>query len=196
MIKSLYRFLTLISLIWFVGFLYFISVIPGERQGEFDMNDAIIVLTGGDKRIETGFNLLKEDVAPELFITGVDTRVKRLEELKQLYVDLDPLYKSRITVGQEASDTIGNAFEVKQWLSSKNATKKIVLVTANYHMPRSVLIFKTVLPTLDITPCPVFPPKFNLNTFIPDRRTLVLALQEYHKCVCLLVIKFINGLYV
>ena len=42
-------------------------------------------------------------------------------------------------------NTNGNAIEAKQWIE-QNGIKTITLVTANYHMPRSLLEFKKALP--------------------------------------------------
>ncbi|PIR31760.1 MAG: hypothetical protein COV36_07030, partial [Alphaproteobacteria bacterium CG11_big_fil_rev_8_21_14_0_20_44_7] len=126
---------TLLGL-WLGGLLAFYERIPAQEADISIDADAIIVLTGGDKRIEEGAKLLSRNKTIEMLITGVGKEV-RLEELLQNV----PEVANSVTLGRRAKTTIGNAIEAQEWVESKNINS-IILVTANYHMPRALLVFR------------------------------------------------------
>ena len=55
------------------------------------------------------------------------------------------------------------------------------LVTANYHMPRSLQEFRAVMPNLTIVPHPVFPAHIRLNDWWRWPGTAILLAGEYNK---------------
>ena len=59
-------------------------------------------------------------------------------------------------LGHEAINTLGNAHETAQWIRSQGF-RSLRLVTAWYHMPRSLLEFDRAMPEIDIVAHPVFP---------------------------------------
>ncbi len=160
----------IIFLVWATGFLWFRQQIP-QTTNNFAENsaDAIIVLTGDDGRLAYGIELLAENKAKVLFISGAGAQVTvadimhHVPEEMQKKIDL-----TKIALGHEAVNTIGNAREIKEWLSKENY-KKIILVTSNYHMPRSLLEVSSALPAVTITPAPV----------IDNDNELIFS--EYHK---------------
>ena len=54
-----------------------------------DSTDAIVVLTGGAERVETGFRLLADGLAPRLFVSGVHPD-SRLADLVRGTADMIP----------------------------------------------------------------------------------------------------------
>ena len=66
-------------LLWLGGFIWFLRAVQ-EAAADAGTADAIVVLTGGTERVETGFRLLEEGAAPRLFISGVhpDSRLADL----------------------------------------------------------------------------------------------------------------------
>jgi uncharacterized SAM-binding protein YcdF (DUF218 family) len=68
-------------------------------------------------------------------------------------MDLAPL-AARITLGRYASSTQGNAVETAAW-AAQNGLRSIVVVTANYHMPRALAELRQALPAVDLYPLPV-----------------------------------------
>ncbi|MFM7778199.1 MAG: YdcF family protein, partial [Alphaproteobacteria bacterium] len=52
------------------GFIWFLRTVQ-ETAADVGATDAIVVLTGGTERVETGFRLLEEGFAPRLFVSGV-----------------------------------------------------------------------------------------------------------------------------
>lgn len=135
--------------------------------------DAIVVLTGGKDRIEAGLALFADGKAPELFITGVNAHVT-MEEIKARHQGNMP--DCCITLGYQARSTIQNAKETQQWLADKNI-KSIRLVTSNYHIPRALLEFHTMLPGIEILPNPIMQPDITPE----DEYFWRLIVIEYHK---------------
>ncbi|MCK5373683.1 MAG: YdcF family protein [Alphaproteobacteria bacterium] len=110
--------------------------------------DAIIVLTGGHLRIGKGLELYANEMAPQLFISGVHNLVTD-EDIKAMWHGEKPLPECCITLGRDAATTIGNAQEVNKWIETNNI-KTIRLVTSAYHMPRAMLEFTSILDKEDV----------------------------------------------
>lgn len=138
---------------WGLGFLWFSLTIPGAVDDTTTHTDAIVVLTGGSERVKTGLELLEDGHADRLFISGVgdQTRIKDL-----VSEDLRAKYGDRIAIGASANDTIGNADETARWAGA-NQVRSIRLVTAAYHMRRSLSEFRAAMPDVTLVSHPVFP---------------------------------------
>lgn len=163
-------------LLWAVGWLWFASsVVSMKPQGPATKTDAIVVLTGGDKRVNTGLDLLAAGGAKMLFISGVNAKVKP-EELVALWHGDHKKVLCCITLGYSADSTASNAVESQEWIR-KNGIKSIRLVTANYHMMRSYLMFRKAVPDVSIYKHPVTPDGFEpwKEQFWP------LTFSEYNK---------------
>lgn len=115
---------------------------------------AIVALTGGSlQRLTTGVRLLKERKGERLLISGVNRIVTDAELYHAL--DVDPaLGECCIDVGRSAEDTLGNASETAAWAREHRYTN-IILVTDDYHMPRSQAELELALPEAEIHPYPV-----------------------------------------
>ena len=145
---------TALAAAWLGGFLWFTASIPDAVADPDSHADAIVVLTGGSERVKTGLVLLAAGRAEQLFISGVgdQTRVKDL-----VPAEAQAAYGARIAAGAAADDTIGNAAETAAWARA-NAVGSIRLVTAAYHMRRSLSEFRAAMPDVTVIPHPVFPP--------------------------------------
>ncbi len=174
--------LGIVCLVWFCGLIIFLNKIPIYQPQVNNIADAAIVLTGGDKRIEEGVKILQEHKVKKMFITGVNQRIRNKKEIPYIE-ELNKVHN--IEIGREALTTNGNALEAKEWIQQNNI-KTIKLVTANYHMPRSVLEFKHHLPDISIESHPVFPDKFDISKWWYDKNTLTLVLKEYTKYIYVL----------
>ncbi|HYD89412.1 MAG TPA: YdcF family protein [Vitreimonas sp.] len=117
--------------------------------------DAIVALTGGSlTRLSTGVRLLEERRGERLLISGVN-RVVTDEELLRVALEVDPdLAECCIDIGRSAEDTLGNASETAAWAREHRYTK-IILVTDDYHMPRSHAELSLAMPEAEIHPYPV-----------------------------------------
>jgi uncharacterized SAM-binding protein YcdF (DUF218 family) len=87
-----------------------------------------------------------------------------------------------ISVGYRADDTAGNAEETAGWVNERGF-KSIRLVTASYHMPRSLIEFRHAMPAIRIIPHPVFPPQFKRRRWWLWPGTATLLASEFNKYV-------------
>lgn len=165
--------------LWFSGLIYFIflfSTYPSPDQSQ--SLDAIIVLTGGQKRIEKGLTLLQSNKAERLYISGVDKRVSIEDLLKMNDLQVSPLI-GKIELGAQANDTVGNALEVREWLSKNEDVSNIYMVTSHYHMPRAILEMGLANPNITIFPQIVVSDDFQYS----DLAILKLIFFEYNKYI-------------
>lgn len=183
--KIFYSFFICIAL-WLSGLLWFVQTIPTASASLPVSADAIIVLTGGKGRLEHGLQLLADRKAPVLFISGVGKNVTvgdlLLQARGELGKTIRKLPESAIILGREAENTIGNAEETARWIQSRKP-KSIILVTANYHMPRSISEFTELMPDLTLHTSPVFPDDFDLSRWWLNADNRSLVLSEYHKYI-------------
>jgi uncharacterized SAM-binding protein YcdF (DUF218 family) len=142
--------------------------------------DAIVVLTGGSLRLEEGLDLLMAGKGKTLFVSGVHIGVDAADLLR-LGGKAPDWVKCCVVLGHDASNTVGNAIETAHWLEAQNF-HTIRLVTSNYHMRRSLLEFRRILPAdIRIIPNPVFPKGVEQNLLTGDSGSLHLIVVEYVK---------------
>jgi uncharacterized SAM-binding protein YcdF (DUF218 family) len=180
--RILHAFLLLLVL-WLAGFLAFAAAIPATVRDSERPVDAIVVLTGGDVRLAEGFALLDKGVAKKLLISGVSAGVDMPALLQTLNGAPQPsqaVLDCCVTLGYDARSTEGNARESLRWLG-ENGFTTIRLVTANYHMNRSLLEFRRVMPEIAIIPNPVFPRQVQEPYWFARPGTVFLLFNEYHK---------------
>jgi uncharacterized SAM-binding protein YcdF (DUF218 family) len=173
--------------LWLIGLLAFIAVIPGQSSkiDSESKTDTIIVLTGGGDRLAEGFRLLDRGLSTRLLISGVAPGVTLPQLIERLGDQRDSVPSAEelgccVTLGYEAGNTVGNADESAEWLRS-NGAKSVRLVTANYHMLRSLLEFRRKVPDISVLPNPVFPGEVRDPHWFVKPRTLLLLINEYHK---------------
>ena len=88
-------------------------------------------------------------------------------------------YTSCIVLGYAADSTMGNAIETAKWMDAEHY-RSLRIVTAAYHMPRSMLEFRRAMPQIRLIPNPVFPERVKSDWWLwPGSAYLVLG--EYHK---------------
>lgn len=165
---------------WGYGFYRFARMIP-DRAPQSDMTtDAIVVLTGGTGRVHEGLTLLEAGAARKLFVSGVYRGVDVQALLRVAQRNTGEL-DCCIILGYAADSTRGNARETADWVR-KEKLASIRLVTASYHMPRSLLEFRRSLPPgVRILAHPVFPAQFRQNDWWRWWGSGWLAVSEYHK---------------
>lgn len=165
---------------WGAGFYNFARMIPSETPPEGVVTDAIVVLTGGAGRVAEGLSLLETGAAQKLFVSGVYRGVD-VQVLLRVAQRAPGNLECCIILGYAADNTRGNARETADWVRQQNLTS-IRLVTASYHMPRSLFEFGRTLPaTVRVLPHPVFPQGFSREDWWQWRRAGGLAVSEYHK---------------
>ena len=162
---------------WLGGLLWFAT--PPMADTQPAATDAIVVLTGGSLRLQSGIDLLREGKGRKLFVSGVNQQVD-LDDLLGVSGRAPDWALCCIVLGHEADDTFGNAQETAQWIRSQGF-RSLRLVTAWYHMPRSLLEFDRAMPEIDIVAHPVFPEQVKQERWWTWRGTAVLLVNEYVK---------------
>lgn len=150
-----------------------------------DAADAIVVLTGAsDMRIKEGMRLLERRKGARMLISGVNREVKR-EELLPVTEGSKKLYECCVDLGYEAQTTLGNAYEVAEWAKAKGFDDLIV-VTSDYHMPRSLLEIKAALPGVKLHAYPVATPTLDAREWWKSWRSSRVLIVEYSKYLAIL----------
>ena len=167
---------------WFVGLVWFVT--PPAAEDRPAITDAIVVLTGGSQRLQSGIELLLEGRGRELFVSGVNQGIE-LNELLRVSGNPPEWVSCCIALGHEADNTLGNARETAQWVQ-RNGFRSLRLVTAWYHMPRSLLEFDRAMPEIEIIAHPVFPDEVRHHWWAA-RATAILLVSEYDKYLGALV---------
>jgi uncharacterized SAM-binding protein YcdF (DUF218 family) len=144
-----------VLLAWGAGLFWFASTLPDSVEDTTTHTDAIVVLTGGSERIETGLRLLSQGLGARLFISGVGEQVS-MSDLIARGQPLRPDHMNNIEIGTLASDTPGNAAETAAWAKAEKV-RSLRLVTASYHMRRALLEFHASMPNATVIPHAVFP---------------------------------------
>lgn len=164
---------------WLAGLAWFAGQIPRTVAEPLAETDAIVVLTGGAGRLSTGLALLAEGRARKLFVSGVYRSVDVAEILRVSRRAPEEL-ECCIELGHDASDTRGNAAETRRWMD-REGFASLRLVTASYHMPRSLAEFRRAMPEARIVPHPVFPPTVHVEAWWRWPGTALLLAGEFAK---------------
>tara|TARA_R110000787_G_scaffold62152_6_gene140709 strand:- start:1286 stop:1876 length:591 start_codon:yes stop_codon:yes gene_type:complete len=116
--------------------------------------DAIVALTGGSGlRIAAGVGLVTDGHGERLLISGVNPDVV-MDDLVALAGGAPETYACCVDIGYRAETTIGNAEEAAVWAYERNYTQ-LIIVTSDYHMPRSLILLQRAMPDIELQPYPV-----------------------------------------
>ena len=167
--------------LWVWGVVWYGSEIPRRVEDPTTVTDAIVVLTGGTDRLTTGLKLLQAGQSGMVFVSGVSPGVDIGEILRSMGLASDEL-GCCIELGHDATDTAGNAAETARWMKSRGF-QSLRLVTANYHMPRSMAAFHRAMPLVTLVSHPVFPESVRLDEWWRWPGTASLIASEFTKYV-------------
>ena len=171
--------IALLAVVWITGLVRYAAALPKEVADLERGTDAIVVLTGGSERLTQGLDLLTEEKARKLFISGVYRGVD-ITELFRVRQQSPEEFSCCVTLGHEADNTRGNAVETAAWMEQQGF-RSLRLVTASYHMPRSLLEFRHAMPDVVIVPHPVFPQTFKQEDWWRWPGSAYLLISEYSK---------------
>lgn len=116
--------------------------------------DGVIAPTGGSGyRIRAGVELVQSGAAPRMLISGINPEVSS-EELITLYPGFETVFTCCVELGYAAETTVGNAIEAADWAKRHNH-QTIIIVTSEFHMQRSLILFEHTMPDLDFIAYPV-----------------------------------------
>lgn len=170
---------------WGAGLIWFAQSLPRQAVQPTETTDAVVVLTGGAGRLSTGVALLAQGRARKLFVSGVYHGVD-VARLLRLVRQQGRELECCMALGHAADNTRGNAEETADWIR-KEGFSSLLLVTANYHMPRSLLEFRRLMPGVTIIPHPAFPDGFKADQWWRHTRSFKLVTSEYVKYLIALV---------
>ncbi len=138
------------------GLQHFVLTLPQATTGAIQYTDGIVVVTGGQQRLDDGLELLTAGKAERMLISGVGEGVNRAVLAR------------------------GNAAATKQW-AGEHGMRSVRLVTASYHMPRALVVFAREMPDLDIYQWAVMPEDLQIQNWWFDRAMFRLLSREYVK---------------
>jgi uncharacterized SAM-binding protein YcdF (DUF218 family) len=161
------------------GFVLFAIAVMRDHPESSPTADGIVVLTGGETRIQAGAKLLTEGRGKRLLISGVNRRVGR-EDVKRIAGLKTELFTCCVDLGYEALDTVGNADETRTWANT-NGYGRLIIVTSSYHMPRSLAELALAMPGAQLIPFTVTPRSFPDSGWWLHVDTTRLLLSEYLK---------------
>lgn len=184
-----------LGLLWLGGAMTYVERVEQIPTPAETRTDAIVVLTGGAVRMATALRLLNEDKADRLLVSGVSpnaTKATLQEALSKAMpdaaqhnsggqgIDLQLLFECCVDLGYEAGDTAGNAAETASWAAARGY-KSVRVVTANYHMPRTLVEFAYRMPGITVVPHPVRSDAMRVEDWWQRRTATLFLLGEYSK---------------
>jgi uncharacterized SAM-binding protein YcdF (DUF218 family) len=185
------RIIGFLGAAWIAGLCLYVLQINSYPHDLAHKPEAIVVLTGGSNRIEEGLELMTNLGCPNMFISGVNKDVSRHDILERVQKNFDAS-QCELELGYTARNTHENAQEVLSWLRKKDY-KSMVLVTAHYHMPRSLLEFQAIAPDIAITPYVVTPTH---KGYVDSWAVWAgLVIKEYQKYLAALVRIYVFKIY-
>ena len=182
-------------MLWAVGLFAFTARVahstpapdPGQAQG-------IVALTGPSPvRMAAAIALLQEGHARRLLISGVNRMNSRNDIRRAGRAVAGPIYDCCVDLGFEAVDTIGNAREAANWARARDYDQ-IIVVTADYHMPRALLELHGALPRARLTPFPVVTGEVNVRAWWRRPLEARRLMLEYSKYLIILTREAVLGL--
>jgi len=135
-----------------LGLALFIATLPAPGTVAPPAADGIVALTGQGGRLAPAVTLLENGKGKRLLITGVNKRTSKSDLKKLLHAG--QTFDCCADLGFAAVDTRGNAQEAANWART-HRYERLIVVTADYHMPRSLLEFGAQMAGVELVPYPV-----------------------------------------
>jgi uncharacterized SAM-binding protein YcdF (DUF218 family) len=148
---------------------------PGDVRAE-----GIVALTGGTARIDGALALLADNRADRLLISGVNPAVGRRDIATTVEASYRTSLDQRVELGHLARDTIGNADEARAWVE-RRGLHSLIVVTSDYHMPRSMAELQAAMPEVELIPYPVKNRQLDMDRWWRHPNSVKLLLGEYVK---------------
>lgn len=186
--RSIAAFLVLL-LIWTAGLFAFAGRIQASTPAAAPQRaDGIVVLTGlgARERMAAGVALLSDNYGRRVLVSGVNRELTR-EDIRNATTAVRRLYDCCVDLGFSALDTVGNARETADWTRAMRF-RSLIVVTADYHMPRAMLELKAVLEPQGVAlqPYPVATSALNAKRWWRSAGGARLLVVEYCKYLAIL----------
>lgn len=179
--------LLVLAMIWAVGLWAFAARVEDSTPPpEPAPAEGVVALTGGgsNARISAAFQLLQADKAERMLVSGVNRDVSR-EDIRNVSRAVRRLYDCCVDLGFEAATTAGNAAETAQWMQAMGYDSLIV-VTADYHIPRAMLELRAAMPDAELQAYPVDTPVLDASRWWRTAGGARLMVLEYSKYLAIL----------
>ena len=166
----------IIVILYFMSFINFLFNIDKNFMVKNNVNN-IVVLTGNASRLAVGLDLMDHNINSRMLITGVAKGVKYSNIIKN-----KDSKKDRIDLGYKAQSTFGNALETALWAKERNISD-IILITDNWHMPRTLLLFKASMPNKEIVPYALKTVNFEFKDYLQFYNITFFIYEEHMKYI-------------
>ena len=170
--------------VYLAGFVVYVTSLP-KTPHDLRHIQGVVALTGGDTRLDAAVALFEKGIGQRLLISGVNPQTTKAE-LKKLSRG-GARFDCCADLGYAAEDTHGNAREAAAWARFHHY-HTLLIVTARYHMPRSLSEFQIAMPDGAIVPYPVDPESVRLKGWWHDARALRVLHGEYFKYLAVSVL--------
>jgi uncharacterized SAM-binding protein YcdF (DUF218 family) len=185
LLRRAYRTVLLVgclaALLFAAGFYWFVQQMPVVEMSPTRNADGIVVLTGGALRISDALDLLSSGHGRRLLISGVN-RTTPSYEIARLVPEHQRWFSCCVDLGRSATNTIGNAVETRRWVEDRGF-KSLIVVTANYHMPRAMAEVGHELPGVALVPYAVVSDRVKVDDWWDNPSTARLLFLEYLKYI-------------
>ena len=136
--------------------------------------------------------LLEAGKAERMLVSGVNREASR-EDIRDVSKAVRRLYDCCVDLGFEAANTRGNARETAEWAAARGFDS-LIIVTADYHMPRAMLELGATLPDAELQAYPVPTPQFQARDWWRTSAGARLMTMEYLKYLAILGRETVLGL--
>jgi uncharacterized SAM-binding protein YcdF (DUF218 family) len=184
----MFRLIAIVLVLYAAGFVVFVMSLPGPMP-HMQPAQGIVALTGGDERLAAAVSLLENREGQRLLISGVHPSTTK-EELKRL-AHGGARFDCCADLGYSAANTRGNAEEAARWAHA-HRFRSLIVVTARYHMPRSLTEFQAAMPDVALEAYPIEPQDIDLGAWWHDVRALHVLHGEYVKYLASTVMNAVN----
>ncbi len=184
----MFRLIALVLVLYAVGFVVFVTSLPVPKAHMWPAQ-GIVALTGGDERLAAAVGLLENRSGQRLLISGVHPTTTK-QELKFLSHG-GKRFDCCADLGYSAANTRGNAEEAARWVRA-HRFRSLIVVTARYHMPRSLTEFQAAMPGVALEAYPVEPQDIDLGAWWHNMRALRVLHSEYVKYLASMVMNAVH----
>lgn len=176
-----------LAMIWVVSLLAFAARIEVSTPAATPQPaEGVVALTGpgSTERIRAAMRLLEGGRAQRMLVSGVNREASR-EDIRKVSSAVRRLYDCCVDLGFEADTTLGNARETAEWARAMRYDSLIV-VTADYHMPRAMLELRGAMPQARLQAYPVATGAVDARQWWKTGRSARLLVVEYMKYLAIL----------
>jgi uncharacterized SAM-binding protein YcdF (DUF218 family) len=163
------------------GFFWFVHLVQVGEAAPARNADGIVALTGGPFRINDALDLLAAGRGKRLLISGVNP-LTRPGEISRLVPEHQRWFTCCVDIEHSATNTIGNAIETRRWVKARGF-HSLIVVTANFHIPRAMAELEHELPDVALVPYPVVSDKVRVEAWWENPETARLLFLEYLKYI-------------